>query len=311
MIRRAWLNVCCAALIVVAGVPALVSWQAAPAPAAIPVDHVLLIGVDGLSPEAVRRTETPALRDLMATGAYTLHARAVIPTVSSPNWASMLMAAGPEQHGITTNQWERDRIDIPPVVTGTDDTIFPTIVGEVRRARPAASIAIFHDWDGFRRLVERNAATVVEHLQGPQRTVERAQVWFADVRPTLTIVHLDNVDHAGHEHGWLTPEYLAEVREADRLIAALVASLHERRLLDRTAIIISADHGGVGTKHGGLSRDEIEIPWIAAGAGIVRGRELQKPVTTTDTAATIARLLDVPPHPAWTGRPVGEALQLR
>ena len=34
-----------------------------------------------------------------------IHARGVIPTVSSPNWASMIMGAGPEQHGITSNDW--------------------------------------------------------------------------------------------------------------------------------------------------------------------------------------------------------------
>jgi predicted AlkP superfamily pyrophosphatase or phosphodiesterase len=284
-------------------------FAAAPRQATVAVEHVLLIGIDGLSPDGIRRTDTPAMKDLMARGSYTLHARAIIPTVSSPNWASMLMAAGPEQHGITSNEWERTKIVIAPVATGGGpDPIFPTIVGELRRARPNAVIGIFHDWDGFGRLVERDTATVVEHVPGPDKTVERTQAWWADVRPTLTIVHLDLVDHAGHDHGWLGPEYLAAVREADALIRRLVTALAERGLSDRTAVIVSADHGGVGTKHGGLSQAEIDIPWIAAGAGIVAGHELQAPVTTIDTAATIARLLNVPLHPAWTGRPVLEAL---
>jgi predicted AlkP superfamily pyrophosphatase or phosphodiesterase len=40
----------------------------------------------------------------MESGASTLHASAVIPTVSSPNWALMIMGACPEQHGITTKE---------------------------------------------------------------------------------------------------------------------------------------------------------------------------------------------------------------
>jgi predicted AlkP superfamily pyrophosphatase or phosphodiesterase len=301
LFRAGWLVV--ATLL---GAPAF-GLRQAPAPASNPADHVLLVGVDGLSAEAIAGTATPTLRELMAIGAYTLHARSVIPTVSSPNWASMLMAAGPEQHGVTTNGWQPDRLDIPPVGSGFGST-FPTIVGELRRARPDAAIGVFHDWDDFGRLIEPGAATVVVDLDGPYRTVERAQAWFAAGRPTLTIVHLDHVDVAGHESGWLSAAYLEAVSEADRLIQALLVSLRERRLWDRTAIIVSSDHGGVGTRHGGLTRAEIEIPWIAAGAGIVKGRELKNPVTTIDTAATIAFLLDVPPHRAWIGRPVREAL---
>ena len=41
----------------------------------------------------------------MRRGAWTLKARGVIPTVSAPNWASVLTGAGPEQHGITSNGW--------------------------------------------------------------------------------------------------------------------------------------------------------------------------------------------------------------
>src|SRR5262249_48655244 len=154
---------------------------------------------------------------------FTLHARGVIPTVSSPNWASMLMAAGPERHGVTTNDWKPDHFDVPPVATGLE-SIFPTIVGELRKARPDARIGIFHDWHDFGRLIERSAASAVVHPDGPQKTVERAQAWLATGRPTLTIVHLDLVDHAGHDNGWLSPAYLEAVREADRLIQMLVSS---------------------------------------------------------------------------------------
>ena len=296
-------------IIVIAAVPVFAARQrSAPRRSAL-AEHVVLVGIDGLSPEGIRRVDAPAFKELMKIGAQTLHARGVIPTVSSPNWASMLMAAGPEQHGVTSNDWEPNRFEIPPVAIGTGRT-FPTIVGELRRARPNAAIGVFHDWDGFGRLVERNAATVIVDLDGPKETIERAVAWWATVeRPTLTLIHLDHVDHAGHAQGWLSPEYLDAVAEADRLLRSVVVSLRARRLWDRTAIIVTADHGGVGKKHGGLTQAEIEIPWIAAGAGIAKGRELKQPVTTIDTAATIAFLLGVPPHPAWTGRPVREAIE--
>jgi predicted AlkP superfamily pyrophosphatase or phosphodiesterase len=47
------------------------------------VEHVVVIGVDGLSPDGIRKAETPHLHRLMKSGASTLHARGVMPTVSS------------------------------------------------------------------------------------------------------------------------------------------------------------------------------------------------------------------------------------
>ncbi|HEX4217230.1 MAG TPA: alkaline phosphatase family protein, partial [Acidimicrobiales bacterium] len=70
------------------------------------VEHFVVIGVDGLSTEGVRRAKTPVLHRMMAEGAWTLHARGVMPTSSSPNWASMIMGAGPEQHGVLSNDWQ-------------------------------------------------------------------------------------------------------------------------------------------------------------------------------------------------------------
>jgi hypothetical protein len=62
----------------------------------------------------------------MKVGASILHSRAVMPTVSSPNWASMIMEARPEQHAITTNDWELNKFEIRPTAVGSEGT-FPTI----------------------------------------------------------------------------------------------------------------------------------------------------------------------------------------
>ena len=59
------------------------------------VEHVLVIGCDGFGAVGFTPSNTPVLHRLMREGAYTLHARGVMPTVSSPNWASMIMGAGP------------------------------------------------------------------------------------------------------------------------------------------------------------------------------------------------------------------------
>ena len=266
------------------------------------VRHVVVIGVDGLGAEGVARVDPPNLRRLRERGAWTLKARAVIPTVSAPNWASMIMGAGPAQHGVTSNEWRAGKYEIAPICTGSE-AIFPTIFGVLRQQQPAAQIGIFHDWDGFGHLFERKAPSVVVDAASPSEAVARAGDFILANRPRLTFIHLDDVDHAGHNHGWLSPQYDSAIREADQLIGELLDRLEKAGLLGRTAVLVTADHGGKGTKHGGLTMSEIEIPWILAAPGIARG-EIRRPVNTYDTAPTIARLLGVKPPACWIGRSV-------
>ena len=90
-------------------------------------EHVVVIGIDGLGAAAVREIECLAIHALMGSGARTLKARGVMPTVSSPNWASMIMGAGPEQHGVISNEWQPDKFEFSPVCHGAAST-FPTIL---------------------------------------------------------------------------------------------------------------------------------------------------------------------------------------
>ncbi len=270
------------------------------------VEHVVIIGVDGLSPDGIRKAETPNLHRLMKGGASTLHARGVMPTVSSPNWASMIMGAGPEQHGVTSNDWEPNKFDISPTAVGSGGT-FPTIFGLLRQQRPSAKIACFHDWDGFARLFERDAADIVEHPDGPVKTTERAVAYLKEKKPQFTFIHLDHVDHAGHTYGHGTPEYYKSVAEADRLIGLIFKGLEDAGIVGKTVVLITADHGGKGKGHGGATMAELEIPWILHGPGVAAGKELATPVNTYDTAATVAYLFGLEAPRCWIARPVVEA----
>jgi len=270
------------------------------------VEHFIVIGVDGLSPAGIRRAKTPVLHRMMAEGAWTLHARGVMPTVSSPNWASMIMGAGPEQHGVLSNDWKPGSSPIAPTVVGPGG-IFPTVFGLLRQQRPSSKIGCFHDWDGFGRLVERDVCDRIANPKGPVETTNQAIGFLKGQRPTLLFIHLDHVDHAGHQHGHGTPQYDSAVEEADRLIGLVLAALRDSGMADHSLVLVTSDHGGKGKGHGGSTMGEIEIPWIIQGRGVVPGRELPATVNTYDTAATIAYALGLTPPKGWIGRPVLDA----
>jgi predicted AlkP superfamily pyrophosphatase or phosphodiesterase len=269
---------------------------------------VLIIGCDGFGSISFTPSNTPVLHQLMRSGAYTLHARGVMPTSSSPNWASIIMGAGPEQHGVTSNDWETNKFDITPTAVGSGG-MFPSIFGLLREQRPKAWIACVHDWDGFGRLLEPRAPDLLENVKGSPATARRAIEVIHQHKPTFLFVHFDAVDHAGHEFGWLSPEYFQAVAQMDGLIGELLQALTDAGVRQQTVVIMTADHGGKGKSHGEATMDEIEIPFIIAGPGIKVAHEIKSPVNTYDTAATVAFLFGLTPPEAWIAKPVREALE--
>lgn len=269
--------------------------------------HVIVFGIDGLSVDGVNRANTPRLHQMMRESAWTLEARGVMPTLSSPNWASMMDGAGPEQHGITSNGYFKPMVEVQPVCRD-EDGMFPTIFHVLRAERPQANLAVFHDWPGFANLVEKSAPDVLRHEHGPQKTVEAAMDYWREKRPELLFLQIDNVDHAGHASGWSSREYFREVEEDDRLLGTLLDMLRDDPERDSTFVLVTSDHGGKGRNHGKNSLEEIQIPWILRGPDVAAGR-LAAAVYTFDTAATIAWILGVAPDACWIGRPVMAAFQ--
>lgn len=269
--------------------------------------RLIVIGVDGLSVDGVVSAKTPRLHELMERSAWTLVARGVMPTLSSPNWASMIDGAGPEQHGITSNGILRRMIEIERVCRDSEG-MFPTIFEVMRSQQPSTRIAIFHDWPGFANLVEKHAPDVMQHEHGAAKTAETAAAYWKQIHPGLMFVHLDNVDHTGHADGWATPSYYRAVEDADRYVGVILDMLRDEEALDSTYVLISSDHGGRGRGHEKNSLEEIQIPWILSGPGVLPG-QLAGPVYTFDTAATIAWIFGLDAPGCWVGRPVRAAFR--
>lgn len=271
------------------------------------VEHVVVIGVDGLSSPGVETAKAPVLRGLMTRGAYTLEARGVLPTSSSSNWASMITGASPERHGVTSNDWQRDDHTITPWDQGPEK-IYPTIFSRLRAVRPDAGIVVIHHWDDFARLAERSACDVFTHAKSAEAATQATVEAIEKLKPVLTFVHLDHVDGAGHAAGWETPAYLEAVAIADGQIGRILEALRSAGMLERTLVLIVSDHGGVGKSHGGETMAELQIPWIVAGPGVAAGRRIEVAVQTMYTAATVAAALGFSLAPSATGRAVVEAL---
>ncbi|MCF2443694.1 alkaline phosphatase family protein [Dyadobacter sp. CY345] len=270
------------------------------------IEHVIVIGIDGLSPDGIQKAKTPVIHDMIANGSVKWNVRTVLTSSSSQNWASMIMGAGPEQHGIISNDWEMDDHTLPPIVQEADGR-FPTIFSVFHKAKPEAEIGTVYHWDGFGRLFQKNALNYDKNFSTEDSTATDFIRYIKDKKPALGFVHFDHVDHAGHHGGHGSQEYYQSVAKADSLVGQILKGIKDAGIEENTSVIIWADHGGIGYGHGGATPQEAEIAGIFYGKDVKKGYKIEQQVYTYDLAATIAFALDITPPYAWTGRPVKSA----
>jgi len=268
--------------------------------------YVILIGSDGFGAYAFNKAKVPNLRKMMKEGAYSLHARSVLPSSSAVNWASMLMGSGPELHGYT--EWGSKVPELPSRVIGKGG-IYPTIFSLIDEQLPDEKIGVSYKWGGIKYLFERTMVDLDFNGKTDKETVEKALDFIINEKPAFTFIHLDEPDHAGHSIGHDTPEYYEQVEMIDGLVGDIVNRLVETGMMEDTIIIFSADHGGINKGHGGKTLLEVEIPWIIYGKGIPAKGKLDTSIITYDTAATIAKILDLEQPQSWIGRPVIQAFK--
>jgi len=255
--------------------------------------RVVVFVVDGLRKDV--SNELPFLGELGARGAA-LSLKAPLPSMSRPSYASMASGTTPERTGLRSNRYDQ------PVVV---DTIFARAHEAHRRVIGVADLNYWPQnhggsFDAF-EVVEAGAS---EALDAAVRGALRED---AD----LVLIHLVDVDRAGHAHG-VGPEYREAAQALDVRLRAWSSGID----LTRDAVIVLADHGHLDEGgHGGDERRVLEVPFVLAGRGIRTPSGVRHPPTgppDTETVATLAPtlavLLDLPYPRDLSAAPTFQAL---
>lgn len=271
---------------------------ATPSPTVEPlpaIEHVVIISIDGLRPDALELADTPTLDALRLAGAFSPKARAVLPSVTLINHASMLGGMRPEKHGIDFNTVDETR----GKVNG------PTLFSVAHEAGLKTAMVV--------------GKPKFDHLNIPGSVDNYIYAGFTDMQvvaeavpliqaglPDVLFIHLPDVDSAGHLTGWMSAGQLLVVTNTDSQIGKIIAALEAGNYLAHTLLLITADHGGSDLSHGSDSPEDTLIPWLAVGPGVPAGVTLSSRITTYDTAATALYALNLPIPPTWDGQPVLE-----
>lgn len=259
--------------------------------------RVLILSIDGLRPDAITLAPMPTLLKLIESSAYSLSAQTIRLSATLPAHASMLSGLCPNKHGVDWNDYLPEK----EFALGTD-------LFDIAHAA-GMQTAMFVGKEKLRQITEPTSIDIFQFINDRDLIVTEnlIQNFPADFR--LLFIHFATTDDMGHVYGWLSGEQLSVIYRADQAIEKILAELDAREIRDETLIIITADHGGLGDSHTSGYPEDMTIPWIANGSGIVP-KQLTSQVNTVDTAATAAYALGLDIPTEWDGVPVYEAFGL-
>jgi len=265
---------------------------------AVPVDHVIIVSIDGGKPSVMIESEMPNIEMIVKYGSSSLSAQTVNPSVTLPAHTSMLTGVLPSVHKVDWNFWNPFK--------GTVKT--PTIFSIAKSK--GFSTALFAGKTKFKHLKVKGSLDKFKSNSGNSiKVAQAASEYLAAKKPNILFVHMPDPDSVGHSSGWGSADQKKAFERVDQAIGILTESITETLAGKRYAMIITADHGGTGKSHGSSSASDKTIPWIIWGTGIKKNQIITRDVSVTDTAATALYLLGIQPPASWHGKPVTEALQ--
>ena len=275
---------------------------------------VLLFGIDGCRPDALRTAETPHLDQLIREGAFADDTQILgeryrdNDTVSGPGWSSILTGVWADKHGVNGNEFRQPNYEE-----------YPHFFRRIKDAQPSAFTASLATWAPITEKIV-TAADVSRQLREPKESYGKGDEAVAaeavrllrEENPTAMFVYLGNVDETGHVHGFhpSVEPYVTEIETVDRLVGTVLQALRERPSYGEEdwLILVGTDHGGQGTGHGnGQNVPEILNGFlIASGPAAARGK-IEQPTYIVDIVPTALAHLGIDIDPAWKldGRPVG------
>nr|WP_275296721.1 alkaline phosphatase family protein [Brevibacillus choshinensis] len=259
--------------------------------------RVVVIGIDGAG-AAVKDPEANAtnILNLIKEGAGTFDARAMLPTISAQNWGAILHGVTPDKHQLIN--------DIAAATPYPENSDYPSYMKLLKQERPKLEQASFATWSSINIGIIEDSAGAFKQNSGSDRETSKKVVEYMKnegKNARSIFVHLDEVDGAGHNHGYFTPEFYKQLQKEDEYVGDILKALEDEGLMEDTLIILTADHGGKGTGHGGSSLGEQRIFWAAKGATIAPGTELSG-VENMDTAAVVAHALRLDLPQNWDAK---------
>jgi predicted AlkP superfamily pyrophosphatase or phosphodiesterase len=227
--------------------------------------HFLLVGVDGVRFDRLLTADTPNLDAISARGGLrTARIPPQNPTMSGPQWATILTGVWSDRHGVRRN-WRRSR----------SLAAYPDLLTRAGAADPAANVHAAVSWPplGLRAgcgpilqtpafVPNRHPTTLASWVRSDEAVVEASVDRLRDPDLTAAFVYLGQVDIVGHL-GDVGTGYRAAIETVDAHIGRLVAAIESTGERDAWTILVTTDHGHRDRGGHGTRTDPETTVWFA------------------------------------------------
>lgn len=245
------------------------------------VKHVMVLDLVCLTLEHLATREaTPTLNALAEQG-YAVGLRPPFPAVTCTAQATLTTGTLPRDHGVVCNgMYERDRFTVRFWDQPTSMVKREKVWEALRRQDPSATSALLffqntmfasaevvvtpaplHLDEGllpwcyskpvgfYERLAERHGEFQLPWYWGPLAGV-KASEWIAQAaldtleehRPTLTFVYLPHLDYNTQRFGADSPQFVADLKRMDQIVAELLQGLDRLGLREDTAVVLLSEY---------------------------------------------------------------------
>ncbi|MGK9123992.1 alkaline phosphatase family protein [Olivibacter sp. SA151] len=279
---------------------------------------VVFIIADGISADALERTDVPNMKKLMAKGAYLrayqggeAGSYSESPTISAVGYNNVLTGVWYNKHNVPDNDIKDPNYN------------YPTIFRLLKDAFPKKKIAVFSSWQDNRtkligeNLAQTNYIKMDEAFDGlesdtvkyphdakrrfmlaiDQAVSAKAAESIAERAPDLSWVYLEHTDDMGHMYGD-SPEYTEAIQKVDEEVGQIMAAIDERekKFNEDWLLLITTDHGRAekdGKGHGGQSFRQ-RSAWILSNRPLKNTYSAMLYPSVVDILPTIARYMEIP-----------------
>jgi hypothetical protein len=251
------------------------------APVGAPLTRrVVIVLIDALrSDTAFNSTVMPFLNELRGQAAWaTMHSRP--PSYSQTGYTMIFSGAWADVADAPLLNLDDDQMR-----AWTQDNLFAV----AHRAGLKTAVSGYY-WFGIQipqTEVDASFYTRGEDAKADADVMQAAWPMLQDPANALVLVHIDQVDYAGHhEGGPRAPRWNAAATQADTYLREIVASLD----LSQDTVLVISDHGQIERGgHGGQEPILLLEPFVLAGKGVQPGQAAD--IQMIDVAPTLAALL--------------------
>lgn len=231
---------------------------------------VVLIAIDGAGTYFFNhKLGCPFFHEFISKGSFHF-VKAVVPTDSAENWGSILTGVLPEKHNL--------KLETLHIEYANKE--YPSLFKLILEKFTHYKLAAFTAWDKILTGMVEYSLPIVKYspilnesiftklyisinhhfFKNPIYDYYIVQQVINYIKVTdklnFLLIHFVDLDEIAHIYGFGSDAYVKRLHLTDEYIKSIVENLPDK---DNSLILITTDHGGIGTKHGGESPAETNV----------------------------------------------------